>query len=176
MCGRYFVQLDESQIALKIKNRLNQLSLNDYQLNEVFPSQNAIVLYPRLNGIDVDVKKWGIKSKSLLINAKNETINERYTFKQLQNKRCAIVANGFFEWNKKKKIYITKENENYVYFAGLYNNQNEFVILTGESENEMKYVHHRTPLILTHEEMIDYLHYRIDPKVNNENLCFDLCE
>ena len=176
MCGRYFVELNESDIAIKIKNRLKQQSLNDYQLGEMFPSQNVIVLLPKKNGIDVDVKKWGIQSKSLLINARNETINERYTFKKIKNNRCAVIANGFFEWNKKKKIYITKEKEDYIYFAGLYNENNELVILTGESENQMKLIHHRTPLILNHQEMLDYLNYRIDPKVNNQNLVFELYE
>ena len=176
MCGRYFIELNESDIAIKIKNRLNQQSLDDYQLGEIFPFQKVIVLIPRNNKIDVDVKKWGIHSKSLLINARNETIDEKYTFKKIKKNRCAIIANGFYEWNKKKKIYITKEDANYIYFAGLYNDNNELVILTGESENQMKFIHHRTPLILNHQEMLDYLNYRIDPKVDNQNLIFELCE
>lgn len=176
MCGRYFIELDESDIANKIKNRLSQQSLDDYQLGEIFPSQKVIVLIPRNNKVDVDVKRWGIQSKSLLINARSETIQEKYTFKKIKNNRCAVIANGFYEWNKKKKIYITKENEDYIYFAGLYNENNELVILTGESEDQMKFIHHRTPLILNHQEMLNYLNYRIDPKVNNQNLVFELCE
>lgn len=176
MCGRYFIELDESEIARKIQQRLNQLSLDDYQTQEVFPSQNAIVLIPSKKDIDVDVKKWGIQSKSLLINARSETIHEKYTFKKIEKNRCAILANGFYEWNKKKKIYITKENEPFIYFAGIYNDQNEFVILTGQSEEQMKYIHPRTPIIFNHQEMLDYLNYRIDPMVNNQNLHFELCE
>ena len=176
MCGRYFIEFNESDIAIKIKNRLNQQSLDDYQLGEIFPTQKVIVLVPKGNNIDVDIKKWGIKAKSLLINARNETIQDKYTFKKIKNNRCAVIANGFYEWNKKKKIYITKENEDYIYFAGLYNENNELVILTGESEDQMKFIHHRTPLILNHQEMLNYLNYRINPKVNNQNLVFELCE
>ncbi|MGN1343236.1 MAG: SOS response-associated peptidase family protein [Traorella sp.] len=176
MCGRYFIELDESEIARKIKQRLNQLSIDDYQTKEVFPSQNAIVLIPNKNQVDVDVKKWGIQSKSLLINARSETIHEKYTFKKIEKNRCVILANGFFEWNKKKKIYITKENEPFIYFAGIYNEKNEFVILTGNSEDQMKQIHPRTPIIFNHQEMLDYLNHRIDPFVNNQNLHFELCE
>lgn len=176
MCGRYFIKLDESEIARKVMKRLQQLNISDYATEEVFPSQNAIVLIPKKNGIDVDVKKWGIESKSLLINARSETYEEKYTFKKIKNNRCAIIANGFYEWNKKKKIYITKENESYIYFAGLYDSNNHFVILTGESEDDMKKIHNRTPILLTHQEMIEYLNFRIDPIVNNQNLRFELIE
>lgn len=171
MCGRYFVQLDESEVALKIKKRMEQLSIEDVAINEVFPSQKALVLIPKKQGIDIDVKKWGIEGKSLLINARNETIHEKYTFQRIQKNRCAILANGFYEWKDKQKIYITT-NENYMYLAGLYNENNEFVILTGNSEFEMKEIHDRTPLIMNFEEMKDYLKFKIDPIVNNQHLYF----
>lgn len=176
MCGRYFVELDESEIARKIKQRLRQLSIDDYATQEVFPGQFALVLVPSKNGIEVDVKKWGIESKNLLINARSETIHEKYTFKKITKNRCVILANGFYEWNKKKKIYITKEDKPYMYLAGLYDHENHFVVLTGESEDKMKYIHHRTPIILNQEEMKDYLNFRIDPFVNNQNLHFELVE
>ena len=89
MCGRYFIKLDESEIARKVMKRLQQLSITDYATEEVFPSQNAIVLIPKKNGIDVDVKKWGIESKSLLINARSETYEEKYTFKKIKNNRLS---------------------------------------------------------------------------------------
>ena len=65
MCGRYFIKLDESEIARKVMKRLQQLNITDFATEEVFPSQKAIVLFPRKNGIDVDVKKWGIEKEIL---------------------------------------------------------------------------------------------------------------
>lgn len=176
MCGRYYVELDESEIARKIKKRLEQLHLTDYSTKEVFPTQSSIVLISKDKIIDLDVKKWGMKKKSLLINARIETLKEKYTFKNIQENRCAILANGFYEWNKKKKIYITKENEQFIYLAGIYDSMNQFVILTGESDNQMKSIHDRTPIIMNHHEMIDYLNYRIEPFINNQNLHFDCIE
>ena len=176
MCGRYFIKLDDSEIARKIKESLKEIQSFEYATNEIFPSQNAIVLVPKKEGIDATVKKWGISGRSLLINARIETLQERITYKRILHHRCAIIANGFYEWNHKKKIYITKENEPYIYFAGLYNENNEFVILTGESENQMKQIHSRTPIIMNYQGMIDYLHFKDMPSVDNENLHFKLCE
>lgn len=176
MCGRYFIELDESKIALKIKEKLIKQNSFEYASSEVFPSQNAIVFIPKNNGVDVVVKKWGIKGRSLLINARIESLNERVTYKKILHQRCAVIANGFYEWNQKKKIYITKENEPFIYFAAIYNNDQEFVILTGESENQMKKIHPRTPIIMNEQQMKDYLQFKIEPRVNNENLHFELCE
>lgn len=176
MCGRYFIKLDDSKAAKKIKEILAEAQSFEYASNEIFPSQKAIVLIPKGENITADVKKWGISGRSLLINARIETLSERITYKRIMNNRCAVIANGFYEWNNKKKIYITKENEPYIYFAGIYNSENEFVILTGESENQMRAVHSRTPVILNYQQMVDYLHFRIEPFVNNENLHFELCE
>ena len=176
MCGRYFVQLDESEIARKIKEKLIKTNTFDYAASEVYPSQKALVLVAKTTGIETDVKRWGISARSLLINARMETLNERVTYKRILHNRCAVIANGFYEWNKKKKIYITKENEPYIFFAGIYNSENEFVIITGESEKQMKAIHARTPVILNYEQMIDYLNFRIDPFVDNEKLHFELCE
>ena len=176
MCGRFYIRLDDSEIARKIKESLKGTQSFEYATNEVFPSQKAIVLILKDDEIMADVKKWGISARSLLINARIETLQERITYKRILHHRCAIIANGFYEWNHKKKIYITKENEPYIYFAGLYKENNEFVILTGESENQMKQIHSRTPIIMNYQGMIDYLHFKDMPSVDNENLHFKLCE
>lgn len=84
------------------------------------------------------MKVWGIQKKSLIINARSETAHEKLTFKRILKNRCAIIANGFYEWNRNKKIYITRKDESMIYFAGLFNEKHEFVILTGESEKDMK--------------------------------------
>ena len=44
MCGRFFIRLDDSEIARKIKESLKGTQSFEYATNEVFPSQKAIVL------------------------------------------------------------------------------------------------------------------------------------
>jgi putative SOS response-associated peptidase YedK len=36
--------------------------------------------------------------KKMTLNAKIETIEEKSLFKNSVNKRCLIIANGFYEW------------------------------------------------------------------------------
>lgn len=176
MCGRYFVDLNYNEITMKIKERLEMLSIFDYAQNEIYPTQNAIVLIKKNNQIDADVMRWGIEGKSLLINARHETLNERITYKKIKENRCVVVANGFFEWKNKKKIYITHASEPVIYLAAIYNEKHEFVILTGNSENQMKKIHDRTPIIMNQNEMKEYLAMKLQPKVKNDYLHFELCE
>lgn len=72
MCGRFFIRLDDSEIARKIKESLKGTQSFEYATNEVFPSQKAIVLILKDDEIMADVKKWGISARSLLINARIE--------------------------------------------------------------------------------------------------------
>lgn len=176
MCGRYFIRFDDSEMATYIHERLKKQASFDYATSEVFPSQHALVHIYNQEGIDICVKKWGISSRSLLINARVETLNEKVTYKKIRHNRCAVLANGFYEWKNKKKIYITKRNEPYIYFAALYNEKNEFVILTGESECKMKEIHDRTPMIMNYDDMIAYLKDDRVPAVNNEYLQFQIVE
>ncbi|MEG2385239.1 MAG: SOS response-associated peptidase family protein, partial [Erysipelotrichaceae bacterium] len=83
------------------------------------------------------------------------------TFSKLLDQRCIIIASGFYEWKKqgikKAKIYIQKENASILYMAGIYNENNEFVIITVQSEGDMAKIHHRSPLLLDEIAMKHYL-------------------
>lgn len=61
------------------------------------------------------------------LNAKIETVNEKPSFKNSVNKRCLVIANGYFEWQwldpkgtKKQKYELCLPNEELFAFAGLY--------------------------------------------------------
>jgi len=178
MCGRYFLQLNDQETYFFQEQRMQQEMLQ-FQQGEVFPSQDALVLC-RMGQKDIvpDVMKWGIHGYrgNLLINARMEGIHEKYTFRPLLSKRCAIVANGFYEWvkhgTKKDKIYVQKEASPIIYFAGIYNDQKEFVIVTGASQDTMADVHDRTPILMEELQMRAYLALQRDFIVDNEHLLF----
>lgn len=109
MCGRFFIRLDDSEIARKIKESLKGTQSFEYATNEVFPSQKAIVLILKDDEIMADVKKWGISARSLLINARIETLQERITYKRILHHRCAIIANGFMSGIIRKKSILQKK-------------------------------------------------------------------
>lgn len=179
MCGRYFLKLDPSLLeGQRILEKVKQYNIYDFQEGEVFPSQKALVLLPHENTYIPSVQKWGMPGYkgNLLINARSEGIHEKYTFRPLLQNRCVIVANGFYEWvkqgTKKDKICIQKQKRPLLYMAGIYNAQQEFVIVTGASYGNMAALHGRTPILMDEEQMLAYLHMQREFVVDNEELTF----
>lgn len=175
MCGRYYFVLDETSEGKYIKKLCEQFSIFQFEQGEIFPSQEVLALIQMDDQCIPKVFNWGIQMRShLLINARSETINEKAIFKKMLQHRCVIPCNGFYEWKKsgsqKHKFMIKKQNQEVIYLAGLYDEKQHLVILTGESKNEMKLIHHRTPLLLDHCQMQKYLNYSVDASVDNEDL------
>lgn len=183
MCGRYFFELAEGMAFYKLKKKIDQLALFEYAREEVFPSNQALVLVSdEHDDYTLDVMKWGITGYkgNLLINARSEGIEDKRTFQPMLDKRCLIPCNGFYEWMKtgkqKQKIYIRKKDEPLVYMAGIYNKDKEFVIVTGESQQEMKEVHGRTPIMISEEQISSYFADDISFEVDNASLTFTKAE
>lgn len=183
MCGRYFFKMKDTLTAYHaLREKIKQMELFDYQEGEVFPSQKALVLVQEQQEILPSIKKWGIQGYkgNLLINARSEGVEDKITFRPMLRNRCVILANGFYEWvkqgNKKDKIAITNRQHSLMYFAGIYNQEHQFVIVTGASQHEMSNIHSRTPIILNEEEMKLYLQGKYPFVVNNEDLRFEKVE
>ena len=73
------------------------------------------------------------------------------------DKRCAIVCNGFYEWNGDKEKFYISTDEEYFYLAGIYNDKDELLIITKEAGNDFNKIHSRIPLMMNRNEMLDYL-------------------
>ena len=106
-------------------------------------------------------RQWGFpgfdKGK-LLINARAESVKDRPTFADsFAQRRCALPAAGFYEWDKKKeKVIFTLPDKPILYLAGIYRPygpETRFVVLTREANASMEPVHDRMPLILSREEI-----------------------
>lgn len=176
MCGRYYFSIEEAPAFAKLKQKITQMSISHFAQHEIFPSQNALVLVEGQADYSLDVMKWGIKGfqNKLLINARNEGIETKKTFSPMLKHRCLIPCNGFYEWKNKKKVFIYEKEEPIFYLAGIYNEQKEFVIVTGEAEKDMKFVHHRTPIILHEKDIERYLKGDCEFAVDNDDLAFSL--
>lgn len=120
---------------------------------------------------DVDIQKY-------TLNAKIETVNEKPSFKNSVNKRCLIIANGYFEWQwldpkgKNKQQYeIGLPNEELFAFAGLYSHwvdkntgelKNTYTILTTEANALMAEIHNtkkRMPVVLHRDDETKWLQH-----------------
>lgn len=177
MCGRYFFELRELPEFARLKRKIEQQALFEYAREEVFPGNDALVLVSGEDGYALDVMHWGIQGPyGKLINARSEGIDKKKTFRSMLSQKCLIPCNGFYEWVKvgkqKQKILIQREDVPLFYLAGIFNEQKEFVIVTGESHGLMKEVHDRTPILMFENQIPLYLQDELEFQVDNERLTF----
>jgi putative SOS response-associated peptidase YedK len=113
------------------------------------------------------------------LNARSETVAEKPAFRDaLRKRRCLVVADGFYEWNRagKKKIpFLFRNSDRRPFaFAGLYdtwkapsgNDMKTFTIITTEANALLAAIHDRMPVILDKKDYDTWLSPDInDPKI-----------
>ena len=173
----------QSKSAVEVENRFKAEIV---KLEEFKPQDN-------INGFDfqktpviIDVQpqvithyNWGLipawakdqDIRKFTLNAKIETLDEKPSFRNSINKRCLVIANGFYEWQwmdskgkSKVKYEIGLPDEALFAFAGLYSEwtdvttgeiKNTYAIITTEANTLMSEIHNtkkRMPVILKPED------------------------
>ena len=131
---------------------------NEYKLN------NKFTLIGSINYARTGAKNASFNDTEYALNSVTLGAGVRYNF----DETLAITASvAHFIYEKEEPLF---------YLAGIYNDQEEFVIVTGEAEKEMKHIHHRTPLIIHEQDIQRYLSGDCEFAVDNENLGFRLEE
>jgi putative SOS response-associated peptidase YedK len=187
MCGRYSVKQDLNKVEDQLKLRLSEKAKNWKPSFNIAPSQIAPVVTSDEPDL-IDVFHFGLvphwaKDKKVgykMINARSETLLEKPSFKPLMvnNKRCLVLADSFFEWKKegkaKRPFRIYLPDREVFFFAGLWSSwkdpdgetYNSFSIITTAPNKLMEKIHDRMPVILTREEEKLWL----DPDQNPKDL------
>ena len=139
MCGRY----TQRHTAAEVAERFDLDAAPDFiqPRYNIAPTQVVPVIAER-DGRTALACKWGLvpfwsKDPALghkLINAKAETLAEKPSFKYaLEKRRCLIPADGFYEWDKRRKpsqpMFIHRRDDALFAFAGLWE---ECKLLDGE--------------------------------------------
>ncbi len=129
----------QTKLALEVQSRFNATIDNPVEFK---PSAHINGFeYPKTPVI-IDEKpnvithyNWGLipswakddEIKKFTLNAKIETVNEKPSFKNSVDKRCLVIANGYYEWQwldpkgkGKQKYELRLPNEELFAFAGLY--------------------------------------------------------
>lgn len=159
MCGRYeagLSELDLEDYRQAIKE-IESLITVESPVREAFPSQEL----PIITSSGLTTSHWGYPlDKKLIINARSESITTRPLFsKAIQHNRCLIPAKAYFEW-KQSKVKYQVEMETPMTMAGLRLASPEgdrFVIITAEANEQIQAIHHRMPVLLTLDQLSDYL-------------------
>jgi putative SOS response-associated peptidase YedK len=170
MCGRYTIAKEEEMLAVRFHVEVPPGTLLHPSYNAAPSQQLPAILNTEPDRLSLlswgFVPGWadGKPSVRAVINARSESIATKPFFRSaFKNKRCLVVADGFYEWHKvgtKKTPYrITLKTDEPFAFAGLWSEVHDkdgtprqtFAIITTEANDLMSKIHDRMPVIL-HEE------------------------
>jgi putative SOS response-associated peptidase YedK len=182
MCGRFILLTDLSVIVESF--RIGEVACEYRPGNNISPGQQiAAVLRKDDQNRLVDFR-WGLipswaKDPSIgnkMFNARAETIAEKPSFREaFKRRRCLIVADGFYEWQKigpiKKPLRFSLKSGEPFGLAGLYDTWispeqktvNTCTIITTEPNDLLRPIHDRMPVIVR-KELEDFW---IDPSTHS---------
>ena len=173
MCGR-FAQTNiikaTSDIVKTVIGKVD--SIDNFNIS---PGQEAAVIKKYSNGRALELGHWSIfpswaKDKEgfrPLHNTRLESLVKPYFKRLITKNRLLIPCSYFYEWSKSgenKKVpycFKLKDNNDLMYFAGVFEN-NQFSIITREADGENSKIHHRQPLIINKSKINDYLNLKND--------------
>lgn len=181
----------QSKAATEVENRFDakidniaifkpQENINgfDFPLTPIIIDENPKIITHYNWGL---IPSWSKDDeiKKFTLNARIETVEEKPSFRNSVNKRCLVIANGFYEWQwldskgkNKNKFEIGIGNDDLFAFAGLYSEwtdtitgeiKNTYSIVTTEANPLMAEIHNikkRMPIILKPEDEIKWLEHQ----------------
>jgi putative SOS response-associated peptidase YedK len=191
MCGRFTLTTDIQTVAQTFNVTVSS-SLQTGPRYNVAPTQDVVAVMNG-DGRHLEMLRWGLipswaKEESVgsrMINARAETLAEKPSFKKLlHNRRCLIVADGFYEWaqqpgtKSKTPMYITLKDHQPFAFAALWDSWHTpddqelrtCTIITTEPNELMATIHNRMPALLLPDALTSWL----DPNVQDEQELRDL--
>ena len=183
MCGRFVEYSSISKIkkAFDIDGVGSLVNTKAHQANyNISPGQNVLSIVNNNDERILTNLRWGLIPRWAddervgyrMINARAETLLEKRTFKDLfQNKRCLVVADGFYEWEHrdKEKIphYFSLKSKDPFAMAGLYEVWQSpeqrvgkiisCTIITTKANKTVKKIHDRMPAIIKPDDYGEWL-------------------
>ncbi|NLM40181.1 MAG: SOS response-associated peptidase [Firmicutes bacterium] len=169
MCGRFTLRTPVDELLERF-----QLSLPSFEVlprYNIAPTQDILVAVEYDNERRPALMRWGLipswsKDTSWgarMINARQETLTEKPSFRNLLNRRrCLILADGYYEWKvlngEKWPMYITLPNSAPFAMAGLWDTWQDptkqqtivsCTIVTQAACPSLAEIHDRMPMILS---------------------------
>ena len=180
MCGRFIVSYTYDELCRLLEKDFNIFDYyEDFEVPKynIAPTQKVISLISNQESYRVGYLTWGLTSNQKtegqkvfrIFNSRVESIGTNKIYKDtLVNKRCIIVANGYYEWkksgNSKIPYLFQYPSKEIFYFAGIWNQSkiNQDIeyntsILTKPASNDVMDVHDRMPVIFNLEQAKKWL-------------------
>ena len=190
MCGR-FVNIEKKEKIEKLFPSSKVLNYSKKSYN-ISPSNLINVIYKNNNSIYIDNLFWSFsyfnKQNNItqfVINARIETIVSKYLFKESFIKRkCLIISNGYFEWKKidntKQPYFISIPKNELMFFGGIWRQEiknnvktNVVCIITKDANKDLSKIHSRMPLIMSHNEGLEFLNDNDNRFLENNKSVFE---
>lgn len=176
MCGRY--TLAGKPVDLEKHLRVRLLEENYRPSYNIAPGQTILCCFDS-DPHTLRAAHWGMvpywaksSDKPLtLINVRDDSLLHKKGFAPYRTSRhCLIAATGFYEWrpigNQKRPYYFHCLNQPFVFFAGIYENQEQqapqVAIVTTQASACVAPVHNRMPVILNPAEAFAWLEEKND--------------
>ena len=170
MCGRFTLTTNMEELQARFDFEARDLVFRPRY--NVAPTQEVVAIlsdrdHPGHNR--AELMHWGLipfwakdaKIGARMINARAETVAEKPAFRNaLRKRRCLVLADGFYEWQKKEKgkipMYIVAKSRGAFAMAGLFETwkspEDELIrsctIITTSPNALMEDIHDRMPVIL----------------------------
>lgn len=177
MCGRYtlFLTIDDLQESFE----LDAVPVDFTPRYNVAPSMNVLVVRDASTRV-AEWASWGLVPSwsrgplmsKRLINARAESLLEKPSFRDAaQRRRCLILANGFFEWQRTSRgsvpvpYYFRLKDQRPFAFAGLWETWRDpsgaelrtCAIITCAANALVARVHERMPVIFPPERCYEWI-------------------
>lgn len=166
MCGRY--KIEHSPEELRAFFNFEEHPNFPPRYN-IAPTQPVPIIRLIAGKRHFQLVRWGLvpswmkhMPKSVLINARAETIDEKPSFKgSFRHRRCLIPADGFYEWQARagrpKQPYLIQRSDGAPFaMAGIWDDWlsadgselETCAIVTTAANDHLAPIHHRMPVIL----------------------------
>ncbi len=180
MCGRYALfsaaaAIEEVLDLARFRKTSGFLSTDQNRANyNIAPGTLIRVIRLDASGtLKSESMLWGLvptwkkgTSRSLLFNARAETVGEKPSFRHaFVRRRCVIPADGFFEWlTPTQPHYISRTDKQPMAFAGIWEQaeitvaqHHRCAIITTPAQGVVKSIHHRMPALIGAEDVALWL-------------------
>jgi len=166
MCGRYKIETTPEMLRAFFNFEEHP---NFPPRFNIAPTQPVPIVRVIAGKRHFQLVRWGLvpswmqeMPKSVLINARAETIDEKPSFKGgFRHRRCLIPADGFYEWQtrdgrQKQPHMIRRADDAPFAMAGIWDDWlsadgselETCAIVTTAANDRLKSIHHRMPVIL----------------------------
>ena len=180
MCGRFTLTCEDREgLAGALGVPAEQLPEAEHRPRyNIAPTDSHWVLHMKLEDRELLPAKWGLVNRWAKdatravrqINGRAESLAKAPAYRDaFQKRRCAVPADGFFEWvgqkDARRPIWFHRPDGGVFFFAGLYESwefqpgrwQRTFTIVTTTPNSVVEPVHDRMPAILLDDAVDDWI-------------------